>query len=399
MVRPVLADEILFKECIFYLREDLYKKKQGNVSEDNQQTYSCISTTFLITKPWVFEDFTIHPSKVTNFPYARQAILNFVENPKWIERFSIYPPQLFGEALSSIISFITLRSVKSPRGDDLRVLKIISIENIPEDLRTRLSFTLTFLHAGPGCIHTYLGQEKEEKYISEIKALLKILKELKESDYNFVLEVLRLIQLSILSKRDDLGEAYLLLISALEAVSQKAVKRKTIKHPKESIWEEKAKDDELFKELLTEYKDIRGRDKYLGDRFVDFLLKYSPVSCWDEIIEDRDEYGFQISHGDLRIQHPRDMNQDELRNILKNAYRYRSEFVHQGAQPPHSYNTSNSNKFFEASFSEECPIDVRFHSGGPLISSEYVEISPKYEFMLGLAKHAILNWLNFKLKR
>ncbi|HCG3356027.1 hypothetical protein CAS80_02210 [Acinetobacter baumannii] len=399
MVRPVLADEILFKECIFYLREDLYKKNQGFASEDNQQTYSCINTTFLITKPWIFEDFTIHPSKVSNFPIVRQSILNFVENPKWVQRFTLHPPQLFGEALSSIVSFITLRPVKSPRGDDLRVLKIKSIENIPEDILTRLSFTLTFISAGPGFINTYLGQEKEEKYISEIKTLLKILKELKESDYIFVLEVLRLIQLSILSKRDDLGEAYLLLISALEAVSQKVIKRKTKKHPKESIWEEKAENDELFKELLTEYKDIRGYNKYLGERFVDFILKYSPVSCWDEIIEDRDEYGFQIWHGDLRIQHPKDMSQEELRKILKNAYRYRSEFVHQGAQPPHSYNTSNSNKFFEASFSEDCPIDIRLHSGGPLISSEYVEISPKYEFMLGLAKHAILNWLNVKIKR
>ncbi|HAV5515015.1 TPA: hypothetical protein JI118_13170 [Acinetobacter baumannii] len=399
MARPVLADEILFKECIPYLREDLYNKKQRILDINNHQTYSCISTTFEISKPWIFDDFTIHPSNIIHFPIARKSILNFVENPKWIESHSIHPPHLFGEVLSSIVSFITLKPVKSPRGDDLTVFSITSIQEIPEIIIKTLSFTMTFIGSGPGYINSDLGEEQEEIYISEIKDLLKLLKALKENDYIFILEVLRLIQLSILSKRDDLGEAYLLLISALEAVSQKAIKRKSIKHPKEVIWTEKAKNDEIFKELLDEYKDIRGRDKYLADRFVDFILKYSPVDEWDEIIDDRDKFGHRIWHGDLKTIPPRDMDQDELRKILNNAYQYRSKFVHQGTQPPHSYNALNSNKFFEVSFSEDCPIDIRFLSDVPLTSSEHVEISPKYEFMLGLAKKAILNWLKDKFKK
>lgn len=395
-MRAVLSDKILFRECIFYLREDLYVKNQRFAIEEIEPSYSCLSTTFEITKPWVFDDFTIYPSYIISLPAARRSILNFVKNPLWIKNKGFSHPQLFGEVLGSVVSFVTLKPVKSPR-DDFRGLEI-SVEIIPQNLLETLAFTLPFISAGPGGFKIEIGQEKEDQYINEINDLLLILKGLNENDYLFVMEVFRLIQLSILVARDDLGLSFLLLVSAIEAVSQKAIKRKSKKHAKEDYWKEKAKDDEDFGEILQEYKDIRGRDKFLGDRFVDFILKYTPVEKWDEILEDDNSFGGLPWIKSSKLKDPIDMTKEELSIILKNAYQHRSEFVHQGTQPPHRYNELNSTKFFEVTYTEDCPIEIQYSSNQIDFSSKYIKISPKYELMLNLAKHSILKWLNEKYK-
>lgn len=285
MSRAVLADHVLFNECVYYLREDLHKKNQGHIFDKEKQTFSCLSTTFHITKPWIFEKFTIYPSVEVILPAAKKSLLNFVKNPSWVNEAAFDHPHLFGEALSALISFVTLRSVKSPR--DGYGLRIESLENIPSHCLEEMAFTLPFLCAGPGAHDSRLEEATEDQFIKEIQELISNLEKIDENLYVFALEVIRLVQLSILVKRDDFGLAYLLLISAIEAVSQKAIKRKSKKHEKEKEWEKLARSNPLFKELLVEYKDIRGRDKYLSDRFIEFIVTYSPSEEWENIVKSR----------------------------------------------------------------------------------------------------------------
>ncbi len=384
MSRAVLADHVLFNECVYYLREDLHKKNQGHILDKEKQTFSCLSTTFHITKPWIFEKFTIYPSVEVILPAAKKSLLNFVKNPSWVNEAAFDHPHLFGEALSALISFVTLRSVKSPR--DGYGLRIESLENISGHCLEEMAFTLPFLCAGPGAHDSRLEDATEDQFIKEIQELISNLEKLDENLYVFALEVIRLVQLSTLVKRDDFGLAYLLLISAIEAVSQKAIKRKSKKHEKEKEWEQLARSNPLFKELLDEYKDIRGRDKYLSDRFIEFIVTYSPSEEWENIVKSR--YAFMDREWNdfmQRSKHPSKMHKEEIENILKNAYQYRSRFVHEGTQPPHKHPEASFNKFFEVIETYD-PISYHYKS----------ELCPTYELMLGIAKIAISKWIKSK---
>ena len=51
--------------------EKTYIKNQGHIFDKEKQTFSCLSTTFHITKPWIFEKFTIYPSVEVILPAAK----------------------------------------------------------------------------------------------------------------------------------------------------------------------------------------------------------------------------------------------------------------------------------------------------------------------------------------
>ena len=74
MSRAVLADHVLFNECVYYLREDLHKKNQGHIFDKEKQTFSCLSTTFHNTKPWIFEKYTIYKAVEVILPDAKRSL-------------------------------------------------------------------------------------------------------------------------------------------------------------------------------------------------------------------------------------------------------------------------------------------------------------------------------------
>lgn len=384
MPRVVSADHVLFKECIFYLREDFYQQNLRRKVGGDRESFSCISTTFHISKPWEFEKFTIYPSAGFILPGANQSLLSLVKNPCWIKDSAFNRPLLFGEVLSAIVSFVTLRSAKSPR--NCYRLNVEASNTISPDDIEDIVLTLPFLSAGPGAHNSRLEEATEDQFIREIQEVITYLEKLDKDLYVFILEVMRLVQLSLLVKRDDFGLAYLLLISAIEAVAQKTNdKQKSKKHDKEPEWEEKALTDPSFKELLGEYKKLRGKDT-LTNMFIRFILKYSPPQEWEEIVSDTlpsmDLSWDAHTHG---ISHPSQMEKKQIEEILKNAYIYRSKFVHQGKQPPHQSPTAALNKFFEVieTYNEKKNI---FES----------EVCPTYELMLGIAKNSIFKWLRIK---
>lgn len=377
----MLSDHVLFRECIFYLREDFHTQHRGYVINAEKQTFSCLSTTFYITKAWEFEDFSIHPSYRVDFSGNKRSLLSFISNPLWVKDAAFDHPHLFGEVLSSLISFVTLRPVKSPR--DMFSLRFESLDNIPSECIEDLALTLPFVGVGTGAHDSSFEKDEEDQFINEIQDLISILKTLEEDVYVFSLEVIRLIHLSILIKRDDFGLAYLLIISAIEAVAQKTKKQKSKKHDKEAEWEEKALTDESFKELLGAYKEIRGKDT-LTDQFIRFISKYCPVEHWDNIVASRYSGG-QLGRN-LSAMTPK-----EIEEILRNAYDHRSRFIHGGEQPPHKSPEGSLSKFFEAE-----DICTLFGLDPDLDAKS--KLSPTYELMLGIAKSSIFNWLKEKAK-
>ncbi|HGH3644432.1 TPA: hypothetical protein ACJK7B_003564, partial [Acinetobacter baumannii] len=210
-----------------------------------------------------------------------------------------------------------------------------------------------------------------------------------EDTYLFTIEVIRLIHLSILFRRDDFGLAYLLVVSAIEAVAQKAIKRDSVKekHPKEKIWTEKAKQDESFHDLFMEYKASRGKNNFLSKRFIKFILKYSPPEEWNDIVKTK--YDYPDEEWDVYrkgTKHPIDMTSDELEGVLNKAYNYRSRFVHSAMQPPYKYHEATMNKFFDITSNQNPDSDFE------------LEIHPTYELLLAIAKNSLIKWMRSKCK-
>ena len=387
MARAVLADHVLFRECLFYLRKDLHEKNKRFPDNTSKQTFSCVCTTFHITKEWNLGEFSLTPSYDIHLPSAKKSLVSFIRNPNWINGSAFEHPLLFGEVLSCLISFISLLPTKSPR--DSHYLDLKSLNEVKNSCLEDIAFTLPFIWAGTGAHKSRLEDDDEDKIIEELNELILILNSVEEKWYVFSLEVIRLVHLSLLVKRDDFGLAYLLLVSAIEAVAQKAISRNSVKesHQNEKEWEEKAVEDEKFKELLVEYKKSRGNNEYLSKRFTKFILKFCPPSDWEKIVPSRyDFFDREWNNFMQGSQHPSLMQIEEIEEILIKAYKYRSSFVHSAAQPPHQHPEASMNKFFE--------VIQNFNS-----ETYETQISPTYELMLGIAKTSIIKWLRTKAKK
>lgn len=401
MARAVTADHILFSECMYYLRRDFHQEKPRFAIQEDQKTFSCVCTTFRITKEWNLGDFSIHPSRQYDLPSCKKSLISFVSNPSWIKGEPGVHSFLFGEVLSSLISFIALVPSKSPR--NTHYLDVNSLDEISDKCIEDVAFTLPFIMYGTGASKTRLTTDEEDQIIRELRELIEILNNVDRKLYEVGIQAIRLIHLSILTKRDDFGLGYLLLISAIEAVAQKAINEKVFKetHPKEQDWTQKAKVDESFRELLKVYKEARNKDKHLSKRFTKFILDFCPPNDWEDLV--RTDYDFSPREWSNMIkgtEHPSCMRREEIEKILNSAYKHRSFFVHRGEQPPHQNPQAGLNKFFEVIHKfDEIPFGEIQETTSPEFITVQSEVYPTYELMLGIAKHSIIRWLKTKIQK
>ncbi len=209
------------------------------------------------------------------------------------------------------------------------------------------------------------------------------------------MQAIRLVHLSIINKRDDFGLGYLLVVSAIESVAQKAIKREKVrvKNPSEKAWKQRAGIDTEFSELFKAYLTERGKQEYLKERYIEFILKYAPVDCWEECVphpmQELAEYVKEInpSHDIDHIvqkhwfeKYPNEFSTEELKMILADSFTHRSCFIHRGEQPPHT-DPQSFNRFFQ---------EYREYDGYHIIE----RILPNYELLLGISRKSILDWLS-----
>jgi hypothetical protein len=387
MSRAVTCDHVLFDECIDAFR----REREDSRSFDSGESYSFLLTPFELDNEWDLGICKVSPTVKVILPGAYSAFISKVQNPAWV---GTHNSHLFGIALAAIVSSVTLKVCKSTRDGYL-----CRRADLSESDFQQLAILHPILTAGPGCTHSTLSLAKQSQMGIEIAAIISKLMSLEYKTYRVVMQSLRLIHLSISSKRDDFGLAYLLAISAIEAVAQKAISRNKVKkkHPDETIWKEKSKDDPCFKEVLVAYLEARGKNEYLRERFVRFLMKYSPVDKWLEYVEhpmqDLADYIKEVSPSQ-NFEHlvgkhwfekyPEDLTEVEIESILSDAYAHRSCFVHRGEQPPHTDPNPSLNRFFQ---------EIREYDGNSIREA----ILPNYELLLGIAKSSIFNWVNDKL--
>lgn len=389
MSRAVTADHVLFDECI-----DAFRRERDDYRPyDKGESYSFLLTPFKINEEWDLGKCQVSPSVEVTLPGAYSAFISKVNNPDWV---GTHNSHFFGIALSTIVSAVTLKPCKSTRDGYLCRRTELSEHDIHQ-----LAIIHPVLVAGPGANYSRLSQSKQDQMRDEISNLIDILFSLEHKIYRIVMQSLRLIHLSLITKRDDFGLAYLLVISAIESIAQKAIKRDKVKRKDadEAVWKEKSNEDPLFQSLLEAYLDSRGKNEYLRERFVKFIEKYAPVENWeqyvahpmqdmaDSIKEIDPSHNFEHLTGKHWFEkYPDDFTQEEINLILSDVYVHRSCFVHRGEQPPHTDPNPSLNRFFQ---------EVREYDGYNIKEV----ILPNYELLLGLAKNSIYNWTSEKLNK
>jgi hypothetical protein len=385
MSRAVTADHVLFDECIDAFRQNPdFNQKPTVVGKP-----SYLLTSFEIMESWELPHCTISPSKRVNLPGAMSAFICHVENPDWVEHRNAH---LYGIALSSVVSFSTGKLCKSTRNRNL-----FSGSTLTEYTCYQLALLHPILTAGPGNALPMLPSATISEYKTDLFSLVTKLHSLPYKTYVVLMQAIRLVHLSLLNKRDDFGLAYLLLVSAIESIAQHAVKRDAVKskHPSEATWKQMASQDSTIEELLKEYRELRGQNQYLKERYIKFICQYAPPKDWEDIVrhplQDMTDYMKEESPSvdlDYVVQkkwfeeYPTDLSEEQIREILADSYTHRSCFIHRGEQPPHLDPTSY-NRFFQK---------IR-----QVKDDQHIEkLVLNYDLLFGIAQRSIRRWAESK---
>ncbi|MHB8077251.1 hypothetical protein [Desulfosporosinus fructosivorans] len=387
-MRAVTADHVMFKECIWAFRP--------NATINNETCRQADLTGYLLMDFELKKEISLGEIKVLptiriDFPagpYA--AFIAPVVLPPWVKRHNAH---LFTLALSAIFSFASGRPIRSTRDG------YVIGRDITGSTLQQLAIQFPVLIAGPGCHDWNLSFETTSQYENQLKDTFSVLQALPYEDYVRFMQAIRLVNLAHLNKREDFALAYFLLISSIETIAQIAIKRKKVveKHPQEEQWSKESKSNMDFRELFKAYKEERGKNQYLGKRFVTFILEYSTPETWGQLEHHRSNLVSYLSeitgdshHGHLIAKswneiYPEDMSQSQIINILKDAYKHRSKFTHEGQSPPHK-NPESYNRFFDV----ETEVDLENFRLKDIVL-------PNYSLMSYLAQTSLLSYIRTKI--
>ncbi|MDA2095474.1 hypothetical protein PDN23_22955 [Bacillus cereus] len=380
MIRTVTSDHILFKECI-----ESFRPENQNFDSETEQVIGYLLLDFRLNKELKFDYFIIQPTYEVKFEndmrYA--SFIAPVILPKWKEISE--REHLFMIGLSTIMSFIFRRSITAPRDQINSLSREIDM--------TKFAKHHPILITGPGAHKTNISEERIEELHQELQEFITILYKVPFKRYTEIMQSIRLVQLAFLNMREDFALSYYLLISAIEPFASKAIKRNKVvsKHQLNEKWEKLAEENEDVFHLFEEYRRLTGENKQLKKRFVEFILEYCPPNQWNQLEhpsegdlagmpEDfRSRFNWITEKGCDEV-YPENLPEEEIRNILSDAYNHRSQYTHEGKNPPHS-SPNSALKYFEMQMIQ---------------SEEYSYINviyPNFNLMSFIAKKSIQNYL------
>ncbi|MCG7551658.1 hypothetical protein [Pseudoalteromonas sp. Of7M-16] len=174
-------------------------------------------------------------------------------------------------------------------------------------------------------------------------------------DYKKCMQAIRMVQLAHHNYKEDFDLSFSMLVSAIESIAQIAIPAPE-KHKLHNEWKEVTKDDPQLNALFQHYCNLQSNDKRLKERFAGFVFKYCPVEQWWNLYDgDILQHGFN-SHWNSGAEFSREQNEftpvhfttSQLENIVKDTYKYRSNFVHRGESAPHKHPVlCSTQRFFE----------------------------------------------------
>ncbi|MGB3849424.1 MAG: hypothetical protein WA958_05610, partial [Tunicatimonas sp.] len=266
----------LFAECIEAFRNELAPE-----SSQPGTVESMLLTPFKVDTQWDLGICKIASSKEIRNEFGYYTTFaSIVYSPSWINTEKRGP---YSVALASVISFVSLRTFKSAEKNLPYFDERIDFDDF---LLHRLGFAYPLRLTGPtrDVEDSRLSQDRQIALCNEIKEFVQRLHDIEHKKYQKVMQSVRLVHLSLLNREVDFGLSYLLVVAAIESIAQEAIKRKSEKHSKEDEWKQCAKENPLVQELLKAYKETRGKDQRLKERFVQFILEYAPPSEWKNFV-------------------------------------------------------------------------------------------------------------------
>ncbi|KQW87196.1 hypothetical protein ASC94_27710 [Massilia sp. Root418] len=375
---PVNDDHILFSQCIEALRSP-YPAEPESAPNAAQPAWACLLTEFQLTQTWELGICTILPSVPIQLAPDFKAYLSIVRFPQ-----PRADAHRLGTVLAAIVSFCTGTTCKSPRNDFLT-------GSAPRTAQDFLKAALAHPVFEPYSSDGKRTEAAQAAYQRKTADLIRQLLAVDDKTYLLAIQAIRLVQLSLSNKRDDFGLGYTLLAAAIESVAQVAIKRDKVK-PAEPAheWDEKARNDPAFAELLRLYREARGQNGYLQARFVAFVLKYAPYEGWSALVqaplqnfldvhneqspeEDREEDTLV----DTTEPQPHELGRAEIESMLKDVYEIRSYYVHRGKQPPHWDPNPGFVRYFHQTYTDD-----------------FEELMlPTYALLLEISRQSISTWL------
>jgi hypothetical protein len=356
-MRAVPADHLMFDEAIAAFRPESIVNSSGAAE---LTTYAVVLSDFEIRQSIKADSFEVLPTEEVHFPGAYAAFIAPIAFPRHEDFESI--AYGFALAVSTIMSFATGRPVKVPRdpyhiGSTLERSRYVSLA---------LSFPI--LIAGPGAHDVRLASSTQATFAQAIASVSKLLRTVEYDDYVRLFRAMRILQLAHQTVRDDFALAYYLLVSAIEVVASRAIPRKQVaeRHPDEKAWAAAARDNPVLRTVLMAYKAERGKSQYLRRRFTEFILRYCPPAAWQQLehphsnleayIEGLTQRAYPLARtrrSPFEL-YPEDIPEELALDVISNLYKYRSNYTHEGAAPPHRHPV-NYNRFFddELEFDEE----------------------------------------------
>ena len=238
----------------------------------------------------------------------------------------------------------------------------------------------------------------------------------KDIDYKKSIQAMRLIQLAHQNYKEDFDLSFSFFVAAIEAIAQIAIPQKKIeKHPEHSNWKTISKNDDTFKKLFEHYielrryvsDDIKNRD--LTERFACFILKYYPINEWEVVDEQEIRLGFgnnklKTDYNRIRKSEvkPENFDHEHLKQIIKETYKYRSNFFHSGKSTPHFIPIPNHiHRYFQSVYDEKEfkslmeKLDKENRSTLTNEESKKIKIHLiNHDLMKMMAKQSIYNYLN-----
>lgn len=394
MSRAVTADHVMFNECI-----SVFRPEKLEINIEKKELVGYLLLDFSLQTQLEFAYFSIKPTIEVQMPGAYAAFIAPVILPKWFEL--NHNEHLFTIALSAVVSFITGRSIKAPRDGYTS-----GSQQLDENTVHELAIQHPILAAGPGSHDTRISLATTAEIKSQLEEAIQLLFNLPYDLYITLMQSIRLIHLAHINKREEFGLGYYLLVSAIEPIATLAIKRKIVapQHDLLQQWKISAKTDLLFNQLFTEYKQELGKNKYIGKRFVEFVMKYCPPSQWQELEHPSENINSYIKEFTAEFHdwswttkkqwyeiYPEDLTEDQIRGMLIDCYNYRSKFTHEGKSPP--YRTPDShNRFFD----KETIVD--YDEKTEELKSIYDVVLPNFRLISFIAKKSILNYFKDRLE-
>ena len=388
-MRAVTGDHVMFNECI-----PMFRPENLNPKDEQDQKIGYLLLDFSLQEPIDLIYFSIQPTIEIRLPGAYAAFIAPVFLPKWFEL--DHNLHLFTIALSSVFSFVTGRPIKATRDDYLYRREVLDESSMLE-----LAVQHPVLTAGPGSHDTRLSEEYFQKLRTEIQETVRLLFDLPYGLYKTIMQSIRLVHLAHLNKRDDFGLGYYLLISSMEPVARDAIRRKDVapKHHALEEWKEIAKSNPEFERLLSTYQQEVGKNKYIGKRFEEFVMRYCPPDQWLELEHPREnsiKYSSELTGDNHNWEwitkkqwyeiYPEDLTEKEIRKLIFDAYTHRSKYTHEGENPPHRSPDSN-NRFFD----KETVVD--YDEKTEQFRGIHEIVLPNFRLIAFIARKSILNYL------